>query len=102
MSSENEMFDELEDKVLCPMCQKSSLNDFQIPDFIVCDYCQLKLRTEISLDKFKYSLDFYLNEHSGVCEENPVFSLVYVNNNMTLCVSCETCCNYYLIKTMET
>lgn len=99
MRSEEEMFDMLEDDVICPMCKKSFLEE--IPDFIMCYSCGLKIRTEISLKKFKYTLELNVNRHSENCLQAPDFSLMFENNATALWMSCSACPNYYLIRTME-
>ncbi|KAL7294404.1 hypothetical protein TKK_0012406 [Trichogramma kaykai] len=100
LQSEEQMFDMLEDEVLCPMCQKSFLEE--IPDFISCDMCGLKIRTEISLNKFKYYLELYVNMHSNNCLQVPQFSLVLNNNNTSLQISCLACSKFFVISTIET
>ncbi|OXU21789.1 hypothetical protein TSAR_010183 [Trichomalopsis sarcophagae] len=99
MHSEEEMFDTLEDEVICPMCHKSFLEE--IPDFIVCSSCGLKIRTEITLTKFKYNLESHVNMHSERCLKVPDFSLVYENNHVSLGITCLTCSCFYLVSTME-
>ncbi|KAJ8680189.1 hypothetical protein QAD02_015976 [Eretmocerus hayati] len=99
MNNEDEMFDMLEDEIVCPMCKKSFLGE--IPDFIVCNCCGLKLKTDMSLQKFKYNLEFCVNMHSESCLQVPCFSLAIEDNNLSLLMSCLTCSNYFLIRTIE-
>ena len=98
MKSEEQMFDMFEDEVFCPMCQKSFLEE--IPDFIICSLCGLKIRTDMNLQKFKYNLELYVNMHSQNCHKVPDFSLAE-DKDMSLCVSCEACSSFFLIKTIE-
>lgn len=99
MNNEEQMFDMLEGEVSCPMCQKSFLEE--ISDFIVCHLCGLKIRTEISLEKFKHNLKLYVNMHSENCLEVPDFSLMIDRDNRALCMSCKACSSVFLINTLE-
>ncbi|XP_014214942.1 RPA-interacting protein A-like [Copidosoma floridanum] len=99
MRCEERMFDALEDEAICPMCQKSFLEE--IPDFIVCHMCGLKIRTEISLTKFKCDLEMYVNVHSRNCTQVPDFSLIFDKDDTALSLSCSTCLCKFLIKTVE-
>lgn len=98
INSEDEMFDILEnDATLCPLCQKSLLEE--IPDFIVCDCCGMKLRSDMSLERFRLDLELYVTKHSENCFQVPEFSLVFENNKTCLCMSCSACTCYFLIQT---
>ncbi|XP_058805050.1 RPA-interacting protein-like [Phymastichus coffea] len=99
INSEDEMFDMLQnDTTVCPMCQKSFLEE--IPDFIVCNFCGLKVRSDISLEKFKSDLELYVNKHSEICFHVPKFSLLFENNKPCLYMTCTACTSCFLIQTV--
>ncbi|XP_033225260.1 uncharacterized protein LOC117178116 [Belonocnema kinseyi] len=81
-----------EEVVFCPACQKNALEE--LPGFIFCSYCNLKLPAQISLANFKSRIEASANFHSSQCIRKPEFTVFSFNNNIALYLACQACSSF--------
>lgn len=79
----------LKEEVVCPICEKSVLSEFQ--DAIVCNYCGLSLPSIVSVEDLGRNINDNVNSHSEGCAELPGFTVVMENNNNSLYLVCQMC-----------
>lgn len=78
-----------ESPVFCPICQKSNLDE--IPNFIVCYGCGLRLKSDISLQELNLKIQVNVNEHSRNCNSNNLGFSLASDDAVFICMTCAAC-----------
>ncbi|KAG8192663.1 hypothetical protein JTE90_009693 [Oedothorax gibbosus] len=99
-AEENDSFDSTinwlqRDEVICPICQKSTLN--QIHSVIFCN-CGLRIDVQdgLTLQHLRDQLNKGLDQHEETCQATPSFSLLHLSECTNLAITCGTCHFMYI------
>ncbi|XP_063976034.1 RPA-interacting protein-like [Diachasmimorpha longicaudata] len=85
----------LKDIVVCPMCEKSGLNE--TPGGLICPACNMCLPPKCSLSQLASVIQGQLDAHSAVCFGRTSFMTLPENHTLSLYLTCEVCQCFSLI-----
>ncbi|XP_015122983.1 RPA-interacting protein [Diachasma alloeum] len=85
----------LKDTVVCPICEKSGLNE--TPGGLICPACNMCLPPKCSLSQLASAIQSQLDAHSAVCFGQTSFMTLPENNSLSLYITCEVCQCFSLI-----
>jgi predicted amidophosphoribosyltransferase len=99
LTSEEEMFSEmlqksLEEEVVCPVCQKTTVeidSAFRDGPCIVCPRCCLRISGHTSLKNFGLHIQSCVSDHSNVCSAIPQFHVVAEDDSTHIYMACAQC-----------
>lgn len=78
-----------DDNVICLLCQK---NNFTLNNQLLsCTYCNIEVKTEMSLLSIKKQIDDCIERHSTVCAGTAQFVTVLELNGTHIYLFCEAC-----------
>lgn len=86
---------ELEQQVVCPMCEKGVLQ-YSSHHTIICSLCTLVLPSKVSIEQLEYFTLEAVDSHSNVCQEKPQFTIIPDSNTTCLLLVCCSC-NYFFV-----
>lgn len=80
-----------ESRIVCPVCQRGTLQKHHGENSITCTTCSLHLFTSVSLEQLGNTLRLYADEHSKNCIVNPQFDVINDFNSNSLVIICDRC-----------
>lgn len=87
---------ELEQQVVCPMCEKGVLQ-YSPHHIISCSLCPLVLPSSVTLGRLEHLILEAVDNHFSVCQNKPQFTIIPDNNTTCLLLVCCACNYFYTI-----
>lgn len=87
---------ELEEQVVCPMCEKGVLQ-YSPHRMINCTLCTLMLPSKVTLGQLEHLIIESIDNHGSVCQNKPQFTVIPDNNSTCLLLVCCSCNYVYVI-----
>ncbi|KDR09983.1 RPA-interacting protein [Zootermopsis nevadensis] len=99
LASEEEMFSEmlqknLEDEVVCPVCQKTALqieNVLPYGSFIVCHRCDIRITAHTTLLNLGHHIQSCISDHNSSCLSKPQFHTTPEDDGTHIYMLCAQC-----------